>query len=72
MTERTDHEGARQRCRALVGKAFRSPGGVRGEYVGVLERPAGRPPVVVGKLPDGTALKYTPSKAESMLIEEGT
>ncbi len=61
-------EPARARCEALVGKEFQTPKGWRGRFVGVLERP-GKPPVVVGKV-YGKAWKYTPSKAESLLITE--
>lgn len=62
------HGHARARCQALVGKSFRSPKGVVGRFTSVLDRPGGRPPVVVGELPDGTPLRYTPSKGESLVI----
>lgn len=62
------HGHARARCEALVGRSFRSPKGVVGRFTSVLERPGGRPPVVVGELPDGTPLRYTPSKGESLVI----
>ena len=64
------HGHARARCEALVGKSFRSPKGVVGRFVSVLERQGGRPPVAVGELPDGTVLRYTPSKAETLLIDQ--
>lgn len=67
MTER--FAAARARCTALVGRQFRSPkGGVLGTYVGVLERPRERAPVVVGKLPSGQIMHFTPSKAETLLV----
>lgn len=69
---RTDHVEGRARCAALLGKRFRTPGGVVGTFESVLERPGGRPPVVVGRLPSGSTWKYTPSKAEGLLIKEGS
>lgn len=66
MTEQ--HAAGRARCVALVGKRFATPRGKVGEFVGVLERPDGRPPVAVGKLLGGQIMHYTPSKAEGLVI----
>jgi hypothetical protein len=62
------HEDARAHCESLVGLPFRSPKGVLGRFVGVLERP-GRPPVVVGKLDStGTVMHFTPTKGASLVV----
>lgn len=64
------HVKGRAHCASLVGKRFRTPSGFEGVFEGVLERPGGRPPVVVGRTPDRRTWTYTPGKAESLLIEE--
>lgn len=65
--ERFEH--ARRRCEALVGKPFKSPQGKVGTFVGVLERPGERPPVVVGRLLGGQVMHFTPSRGESLVID---
>lgn len=67
MTE--NHPDARARCFALIGRRFRTDEGVAGRFTHVLERPNGRPPVIVGKTTDGRVWKYTPTKGERLVAK---